>query len=244
MRRIFVTPEAISGKQLHITGDLAHHLGKVLRLTPGTHVTVSCGDGKLHEAELQVFERDAIEGVILSTTEDVQETAVEVVLYQGMPKGDKLELVIQKCTELGVSRVVPVETSRAVVKLDDGKARKKQERWQKIAQEASEQSKRSTVPEVTTLMSWKEALQDMQEGLTIVLWEEEQQKHLREYLGGTDAKRINLIIGPEGGLSESEVETLLAQGAVSVSLGKRILRTETAAMTAVALVLYEFGELG
>ena len=179
--------------------------------------------------------------------ENLQETAIEVVLYQGMPKGDKLELIIQKCTELGVSAVIPVETSRSVVHLDNSKAGKKLERWQKIAQEASQQSKRVQVPTVGPYYNWKQFLNHLsqQNGLTIVFWEDEQTQSLKALLRSQAEKpqRINLVVGPEGGLSEDEVEQLRALGAVSASLGKRILRTETAGMAGISMVMYEFDEL-
>ena len=176
------------------------------------------------------------------------ETDVELILYQGMPKGDKLELIIQKCTELGVSAVVPVETARSIVHLDSNKAAKKIERWQKIAQEASQQSKRIQVPQIGPYLQWKQFLQQIQreDGLTIVFWEDEQTQGLKALLRNQTEKPkcIQLIVGPEGGLAEDEVEQLRQLGVVSASLGKRILRTETAGMAGIAMVLYEYDELG
>lgn len=246
MRRIFVEPEAINGQRLEITGELVHHLGTVLRLTSGEKIAVCCGDGKVYQAELQEFGRDKISGEILAESAEEQETKTAVHLFQGMPKGDKLELIIQKCTELGIAKIVPMNTSRAVVKIEAGKAQKKHERWQKIALEASQQSKRITVPEVSLPLSWKEALREMQEGITIVLWEDEDKTSLRQVLEGLEGvpEQINLVIGPEGGLAEEEVAQLQAQGAYCASLGKRILRTETAGLAALTMVLYHYQELG
>ncbi|MBO5140272.1 MAG: 16S rRNA (uracil(1498)-N(3))-methyltransferase, partial [Peptococcaceae bacterium] len=139
MRRFFVAPEAVQDDMVQFDAELARHMGKVLRLNVGEQVTVSTGDGTAYLVELTEFMKDAVTGRIVERMENLQETAIEVVLYQGMPKGDKLELIIQKCTELGVSAVIPVETSRSVVHLDSSKAGKKLERWQKIAQEASQQ---------------------------------------------------------------------------------------------------------
>ena len=163
-----------------------------------------------------------------------------------MPKGDKLELIIQKCTELGITKIIPLNTQRAVVKIEANKAQKKQERWQKIALEASQQSKRITVPEVSLPLTWKEAIREMQEGLTIVLWEDEDKTTLRQVLEGLEnvPQQINLVIGPEGGLTAEEVAELQAQGAYCASLGKRILRTETAGLAALTMVLYHYQELG
>ena len=247
MRRFFVAPEAVQDDIVQFDAELARHMGKVLRLTAGEQVTVSTGDGTAYLVELTEFQKDAVTGRILERMENLQETAIEVVLFQGMPKGDKLELIIQKCTELGVSAVVPVETSRSVVHLDSGKAAKKLERWQKIAQEASQQSKRVQVPTVGPYYNWKQFLQHLSEqnGLTIVFWEDEQTQSLKAFLRSQAKKpqRINLVVGPEGGLSEEEVEQLRALGAVSASLGKRILRTETAGMAGISMVMYEFDEL-
>ena len=247
MRRFFVAPEAVQDDIVQFDAELARHMGKVLRLTAGEQVTVSTGGSTAYLVELTEFQKDAVTGRILERMESLQETAIEVVLFQGMPKGDKLELIIQKCTELGVSAVVPVETSRSVVHLDSGKAAKKLERWQKIAQEASQQSKRVQVPTVGPYYNWKQFLQHLSEqnGLTIVFWEDEQTQSLKAFLRSQAKKpqRINLVVGPEGGLSEEEVEQLRALGAVSASLGKRILRTETAGMAGISMVMYEFDEL-
>ncbi|MBQ2777273.1 MAG: 16S rRNA (uracil(1498)-N(3))-methyltransferase [Peptococcaceae bacterium] len=247
MRRFFVAPEAVQDDIVQFDAELARHMGKVLRLTAGEQVTVSTGGSTAYLVELTEFQKDAVTGRILERMENLQETAIEVVLFQGMPKGDKLELIIQKCTELGVSAVVPVETSRSVVHLDSGKAAKKLERWQKIAQEASQQSKRVQVPTVGPYYNWKQFLQHLSEqnGLTIVFWEDEQTQSLKALLRSQAEKpqRINLVVGPEGGLSEEEVEQLRALGAVSASLGKRILRTETAGMAGISMVMYEFDEL-
>ena len=247
MRRFFVAPEAVQDDIVQFDAELARHMGKVLRLTAGEQVTVSTGGSTAYLVELTEFQKDAVTGRILERMDNLQETAIEVVLYQGMPKGDKLELIIQKCTELGVSAVVPVETSRSVVHLDSGKAAKKLERWQKIAQEASQQSKRVQVPTVGPYYNWKQFLQHLSEqnGLNIVFWEDEQTQSLKALLRSQAEKpqRINLVVGPEGGLSEEEVEQLRALGAVSASLGKRILRTETAGMAGISMVMYEFDEL-
>ena len=247
MRRFFTAPEAVQGEYIEFDADLAHHMGKVLRLAPGEQVTVCTGDGMVYVAELESFRKDSVTAKILETLENQKETEVEIVLYQGMPKGDKLELIIQKCTELGVSAVIPVETGRSIVHLDSKKAEKKIERWQKIAHEASQQSKRVQVPEIGPYLSWKQCLNQLKadEGLMIIFWEDEQTQSLKALLKSQEKKpaKINLIVGPEGGLSEEEVNQLREIGAVSASLGKRILRTETAGMAGVSIILYEYDEM-
>ena len=247
MRRFFVAPDAVQDNMVYFDAELARHMGKVLRLSAGEQVTVCTGEGSAYLVALEQFSKDAVTGRILEQLDHLQETSIQVVLYQGMPKGDKLELIIQKCTELGISAVVPVETSRSVVHLDGNKAGKKLERWQKIAQEASQQSKRVQVPTVGPYYNWKQMLKALEqaEGLTIVFWEDEQTQSLKVLLRSQMAKpqRINLVVGPEGGLSEDEVAQLRDLGAVSASLGKRILRTETAGMAGISMIMYEFDEL-
>ena len=247
MRRFFVAPDAVQDNMVYFDAELARHMGKVLRLSAGEQVTVCTGEGSAYLVALEQFSKDAVTGRILEQLDHLQETSIQVVLYQGMPKGDKLELIIQKCTELGISAVVPVETSRSVVHLDGNKAGKKLERWQKIAQEASQQSKRVQVPTVGPYYNWKQMLKALEqaEGLTIVFWEDEQTQSLKVLLRSQMAKpqRINLVVGPEGGLSEDEVAQLRDLGAVSASLGKRILRTETAGMAGISMIMYELDEL-
>lgn len=246
MRRIFVNAEALQEEQLVIEGAKAHHLGRVLRLAPGTQVIACCGDGREYLAELQLFQKDRIVGQILSESQQQQETSVAVTIYQGMPKGDKLEWIIQKCTELGVSRIVPVASRRAVVKLDPLKGQKKQERWQKIALEASQQSKRRFVPEISAPIGWSDMLEQLAaEALTIILWEEENSNGLKQILEQRELpEQINLVIGPEGGLDAEEVAALKHKGAISVTLGGRILRTETAGLAALSMIFYHSGDLG
>lgn len=190
MRRFFTAPEAVQGEYIEFDADLAHHMGKVLRLAPGEQVTVCTGDGMVYVAELESFRKDSVTAKILETLENQKETEVEIVLYQGMPKGDKLELIIQKCTELGVSAVIPVETGRSIVHLDSKKAEKKIERWQKIAHEASQQSKRVQVPEIGPYLSWKQCLNQLKadEGLTIIFWEDEQTQSLKALLKSQEKK--------------------------------------------------------
>lgn len=247
MRRFFVTPEAVQDDIVIFDAELARHMGKVLRLSVGEQVTVSTGDGTAYLVELDRFEKNSVTGRVVERMDNLRETEIDVVLYQGMPKGDKLELIIQKCTELGVHAVIPVETGRSVVHLDSAKAVKKLDRWQKIAQEAGQQSKRVQVPMVGPYYNWKQMLKELEQadGLTIVFWEDEQTQSLKALLRNQaqKPKRINLIVGPEGGLSEEEVEQLRALGAVSASLGKRILRTETAGMAGLSMIMYEFDEL-
>ena len=246
MSRFFVEQQQIEEQQINIVGEMVHYMTSVLRLTSGEEIAVCTGDGYEHIAKLTEFQKDKIIGEIIRSSEVKEETQTQVTLYQGLPKSDKLELIIQKCTELGISRIVPVSTERAIVKLDGSKAAKKTQRWQKIAQEASQQSKRVTTPTIAEPMSWKEALSDMaKQQLNLVMWEDEQTLGMKTYLSQHELPaQIGIIIGPEGGLSQQEVEQLRHNGVVSVSLGKRILRTETAGMAALTMLLYHTGDLG
>lgn len=248
MRRFFIEASDIQGDTIIFNKEQSHHMGKVLRFSLGEQISACVGDGTLYLAELDSFGKDSVTAKITETLTGLLETEIPVTLYQGMPKADKLELIIQKCTELGITAVVPVETSRSIIHLDSGKAEKKLERWQKIAQEASQQSKRVTVPEIGPYLNWKHFLKQLEEKedqLTIVLWEDEQTVRLKEVLRNKkeNIAAINIIVGPEGGLSEQEVAQLREYGVVSASLGKRILRTETAGLAAVSMILYELDEV-
>lgn len=246
MRRFFVPKEAVNNGEIIIKGQLAHHISRVLRLQEGEEITVAVENGEAYYAKLSAFGSDWLKAEILQSLTKEQETKVQVTLYQGLPKGDKLEWIIQKCTELGVVKIVPVIMERTVVKLEPQKAQKKQERWQKIAHEAAQQSKRLSIPEITLPISFEELLTKIEkEAFTILLWEDEKTLRLKTLLEKeTEPERINIIIGPEGGLDAAEVERLREKGAVSATLGKRILRTETAGMAALTMILYHTGDLG
>ena len=157
-----------------------------------------------------------------------------------------MELIIQKCTEVGIAKIIPVLTERTVVKLDDGKKGKRHERWQKIAQEASKQCRRATVPQIGEICTWEEYLTKVSNNEPVlVLWENETARGIKSYLQENNGlNKLTIVIGPEGGLAQQEVDKLLAIGAQTVSLGPRILRTETAGLAALVMVLYELGDLG
>ncbi len=247
MRRFFVAPEAIEGEQLLLDGELAHHISRVLRMKEGDEAEFAPGDGRLYLGRLTEFSKAGVRVELLSVRQAPADTSVQVTIYQGLPKGDKLEWIIQKCTELGVARIVPVVTKRTVVRLDEAKGAKKVGRWQKIAQEASQQSKRLSVPEVGAPITWQQLLDTLRpEDVTLILWEDETTEGLKAFLQKQPMlpARLNLVIGPEGGLEEAEVAELRQRGAHSITLGSRILRTETAGLAALSMVLYQSGDLG
>jgi len=250
MRRFFVSPEDIKGKEVHIKGSDAHHLTQVLRLTEGEEIIVFTGTGLEYQVAIKSISPGLVLGDIRGVTSSDRDSKLSVTLVQGIPKGDKMELIIQKCTELGIAKIIPVLTERTVVKLDKDKKGKRRERWQKIAQEASKQCKRATVPQVEEICTWEQYLASITNKGNIkdpilILWENESTRGIKSFLKeNKNPDQITLVIGPEGGLSQQEVDKLLELGALSVTLGPRILRTETAGLAALIMVLYELGDLG
>lgn len=243
-----VDTEQIKSGKIAITGEDFGHLTRVLRLKKGDEITATDGSGNLYKCLLEeIYQSEAL-GKIISVELDQTESPIEMVLLQGLPKGDKLELIIQKTTELGISRVVPVAMKRSVVQLSTGKAKERTTRWQRIAREAAKQCRRSQVPVVEYATDLREVLDSLNEDALILLpWEGENTQGIKEVLISketSERKQIAIIIGPEGGFDEQEIELAKQYNAVSVSLGPRILRTETAAIVVTALVMYQLGDLG
>jgi 16S rRNA (uracil1498-N3)-methyltransferase len=236
MPRVFVPSERLTGQRVVLDGEPHRHLAKVLRVEPGQVVLVFDGGGTEIEARVLAVGARTIE-LELGERRAVALAPVTITLLQGVPKGDRMDLIVQKATELGVSRIVPVLAQRAVARPSASRAR----RWQTIAQEAARQSGRADVPEVTPPIALPEAVAEVREGTRLVLWEEEHGRPLRSALQG-DA-RIALLVGPEGGLSVEEVVEARTHGFLPVGLGPRILRVETAAIVAVALVQAASGGL-
>lgn len=242
MPRFFVTKEQITPEGITIFGEDAKHISKVLRAKCGEEITVCDGAGMDYQCEITAV-GETVETKILSSQTSKSEPSVEVTLFQGLPKGEKMELILQKCVELGIHTIVPVATEFSIVKLDK-KEEKKIQRWQKIAEAAAKQSGRGRIPSVERVMNWKEALSaaSQLDGVMIP-YEKEQERGLRSFLQDFRGKRtMGIFIGPEGGFSEQEIAAAQQAGIVPVTLGKRILRTETAGMTALAIALYELEE--
>lgn len=237
MRRFFAENLDLEGEKVVLTGDEARHIGLVLRMKPGDEVLLINGGGTECRA---VIESVAENTVTLSVKERQlcsADPGVDVTLFQCLPKQGKMEVIIQKCVELGVSRIVPTVSSRCVVKLD-GKENKLI-RWNKVAQEAAKQSGRASVPAVTAPVELEKA--DLKPfGTVLIAYENEYETTLKSVLRSGKAKGpIALIIGPEGGFTQREVDRVTALGGIAVSLGRRILRTETAGMAALAQIMYE-----
>jgi len=233
MHRFFTAPEQFPS----ITGGDAHQIKDVLRMKIGEAIELLTGDGLVHKARLTNLAKDRIDCEIISSGPADSEPKIKVTLAQGLPKGRKMDLIVEKCVELGVHQIIPMLTERTVAK------EAKLERWQKIAKEASEQAKRAFIPEIKVPAKFSDVLQlKDQFALALVPWEEEDKTSLKQTLAANrSARAILLLIGPEGGFSKVEVESAIKAGFVSVSLGKRILRTETAGFAALAAITYELG---
>jgi len=246
MTRFFVDPRAIAGDRVVLGREDSHHLLKVMRAQVGEAFTVLTG-GLEHDCRLVGAQDGRAVGSVAGSRPAAGEPPVHITLVQGLAKGDKMETVIQHGTELGVCEFVPVATSRAVVKLEPKKASERVERWERIAQEAAEQSRRGAVPRVAPVVTWREAVARCAEfDLALVPWEEggEPLKAVLSSAAGAGVRQVAVFIGPEGGLSPEEVALARGHGARAVTLGPRILRTETAGLAAVAAILYALGDLG
>ena len=241
MKRFFAKPEQIDEREIHITGEDVNHIRQVLRMREGEELWVSDGEKKEYHCRIKDFQEDEILLEILYAQESDYELPSRIYLFQGLPKGDKMEWIIQKCVELGVHAIVPVATKRAVVKLDEKKAQKKVNRWNAIAESAAKQSGRGIVPEVLPVMKWKEALEYARQlDVKMIPYEKAAGINATKQLIASVSfgQSVGIFIGPEGGFEEAEVEAAKEIGAVSVTLGRRILRTETAGMTILSILMY------
>lgn len=236
-----------------IEGDDKKHLRDVLRMKPGETVTICDVTGTDHLCEIESYGEEGAVTHILSRTASNTESPYEIVIYQGLPKADKMDVIIQKCVELGGARIVPVTCTRSIVKLTDKKdIIKKIQRWNRIAYEAAKQCNRSKIPEILPPVTVKEAVQKMtQDGAAFLPWECEEQRSIRSFLNEVKNKNIpakdkstspviSFLVGPEGGFDQSEIDLARQHGIITVTLGKRILRTETAAPSILAMMMYEF----
>jgi len=251
MRRFFVETQQIDHDLVTITGQDAKHLGKVLRLSSGDEIQVFDGSGVEYLVKITSVKPSQATGIVLGRQQGSTEPPLKVNLVQALPKQGKMELIIQKCTELGVGAIYPVETDRTVVKLEGAKGGEKTERWQKVAVEAVKQCGRSYVPKVFLPQSLAELLKlivSKNDTALIMLWEGEKTRGLKKVLSQWENQRdkpeLFLLIGPEGGFTEEEVDKVQAYGGQVVTLGPRILRTETAGMVALGAILYHLGDLG
>lgn len=247
MARFFVSPEAVDKGSglITVTGEDVNHIKNVLRLANGDMLEISDGAGNDYSVVIEKLEKDRIISVIKEVSQNRTEPPVEVILYQGIPKSDKMDLIIQKCVELGVGRVVPVITERTVVRFDGSRdVSAKTARWQKISLEASKQCGRGRIPIVAEPVRFGKALEEARGcELSIIPYEKESTRGLAGCLAMGKYRSVAVFTGPEGGFTEDEIRKAELSGAIPVSLGPRILRTETAGLAVLSILMYELGDM-
>ncbi len=246
MNHFFVSGISERDGLVRITGDDVNHIKNVLRMKAGDELLISDGEGTDYHCSISAFENEEVLCQVIDTESSCTEPTVQFYLFQGLPKSDKLEHVIQKSVELGVYEVIPVEMARSVVKYDAKKQKAKQERWQKIAEGAAKQSRRGIIPEVKSPMSMAKALEYAKENLDLILVPYENFKNMKstkEVINSIKpGMKVGFFVGPEGGFEPSEVKAAEEAGAVEISLGSRILRTETAPLMLLSVLMFQMEE--
>lgn len=250
MHRFFVPPTAIQGDRVTLTGPVVHQLTHVLRLSRGQRIVALDDCGREYTVELQRLERERVEGQIVERSEAQGEPRTRLTLYQAVLKGERFEWVLQKGTELGIAAFVPLLCARNVVRNPEI-LRRKRTRWETIVREAAEQARRGRLPRLAAPLPFAEACPQAQAagGLSLLAWEEETATNLKATLQAEPSNvqlptsNIQLFIGPEGGFTLDEVALAQAQGILPVTLGRRILRAETAGLVAAAIIFYELNDL-
>ena len=241
MHRFFVESGCITQGTVVITGDDVKHISKVLRLRTGDEITVCDSCGSDYVCAIEDISQTQVEAKILSTSPNRAESPLHITVYQGLPKSDKMDYIVQKCVELGAVSIVPVATARAVVKLHDEE--KKRTRWQKIALEAAKQCGRGIIPTVGNVTDLRKVIDSLEpDALNILPYENEDHRRLRQAMSGYSGDKVNIIIGPEGGFDPAEIFAAESKGIHIVTLGPRILRTETAPIAAISAIMYELGD--
>ncbi|MBP3360023.1 MAG: 16S rRNA (uracil(1498)-N(3))-methyltransferase [Clostridia bacterium] len=245
MPKFFVEPSKVRDGKIIIDTEDVKHITRVLRMDTGSKLTVCDTCGFDYLAEVSSVSEKAVICTVLEKEKSDSEPKVQITLYQALPKGTKMEYIIQKTTELGIYRIVPVMMSRCVSKINSrGDGEKKAARWQKIAESAAKQSGRGIIPEVCPPVSFAEALGSLKSAeLAFAPYECEAENGLKGLIHGAAYEKAAFIIGPEGGFDPAEAELLKKSGIATVTLGKRILRTETAGEAVLAMMMYEAGEL-
>lgn len=241
MPRFFVPAPLTVGGSTQLEGGDARHIGGALRMTPGEKLTLCDGAGTDYTCTLTAVDRDTVTLTVDSACPTAAEPSLAVTLYMGLPKSDKMEWIIQKTVELGVCRIVPVATSRSVVRLDGKDAAKKQTRWQKIAAEAAGQSGRGIIPTVEMPLTWKQALPRLAAENTLLCYEGGGAP-IGQLVTPADTA-LSLVVGPEGGFDPAEVEAVTAGGGRIATLGPRIMRCETAPIAALAVLMERSGNM-
>lgn len=240
MHRFFVSPDNINNNSVTISGEDVAHLSKVLRLREGENIIVCDSAGTDYECRIESISKTEAVASVISSTPNIAEPPINITIYQGLPKSDKMDYIVQKCVELGVNKIVPVITKRAVAIPRDGD--KKILRWQRIANEAAKQCGRGVLPQIGEIAEFKTILKNvaLEDNLNIIPYENEKSFKLKNAL--KPVKNINIFIGPEGGFDPEEIELAMTSGIQPVTLGPRILRTETAPIAVVSAVMYDIGD--
>lgn len=240
MYHFFIQAYQVRQDVIKVEGKDVNHIKNVLRMKPSEKVAVTDEDGVEYRCEIRELDEETVWLDVLEKSDVSHELSAEITLFQGLPKNDKMELIIQKAVELGVHEVVPVETRRCVVKLDAKKKENKVRRWNAIAESAAKQSKRSKIPKVSEVVNFQEAV-EMAKGYDVVCIPYEQaegMESLQKFLGQIHSGiKAAVYIGPEGGFEEEEVRAAMENGVMPVSLGKRVLRTETAGMALLSMMM-------
>lgn len=246
MPKFFVTPEFIQEDSIVLKGDNFNHIKNVLRLNSGNEIIINDRQGNDYKCIIKMIGADQILANIQEKSQSDVEPMIKTLLFQSLIKGEKMDLVIQKAIEIGVTEIIPIATTRCVVKLEnEKKTASKVERWQKIAESAAKQSGRAIIPTVQIPMNFKEAIHYSKLYLDkcLIPYEKEKEKGLRSFLGTEHASSFGIFIGPEGGFTEEEVLYAREEGVTPLTLGKRILRSETAGLVALSAIMYEMGEM-
>ena len=244
MNKFFVDESAVGENSIIITGDDYNHIANVLRMKVKEQIYVSTGSDREYLCEIAGFGEDYVNVGILDVYGSNRELPARITLYQALPKGDKMETIIQKAVELGAYRIVPVITDRVIVKLDDKKKDKKVARWNAISESAAKQSKRNVVPVVSEPVRFKDAISEVADmDYAIIPYENaegmDSSREIFETIAkNSDDKSIAVFIGPEGGFSDAEIEHASENGVKPITLGHRILRTETAGMTVLSILMF------
>ncbi|MCI8639625.1 MAG: 16S rRNA (uracil(1498)-N(3))-methyltransferase [Coprococcus sp.] len=242
MHHFFVAPSQVEETRIYIEGTDVNHMKNVLRMKNGEKLMVSDGNNRKYLCEVASYEEGRAFVNILETREADTELSSRIYLFQGLPKGDKMDLIVQKSVELGAYAVIPMETRRAVVKLDEKKAAKRIDRWNGIARSAAEQAGRAVIPRVEEVHSFQDALKRAEEmDVALIPYELcEGMDAARELIRSIrPGQSVGIFIGPEGGFEKDEVEEAVRRGAFPVTLGRRILRTETAGLAMLSILMFE-----
>lgn len=244
MNRFFVDKENIKDNMVEINGDDVKHIKNVLRLKDGDCISICDGCNNEYIASIEDVNKNSVLCKIQEKCDVNRESEVKITLYQALAKGQKMDLIIQKAVELGANEIIPVQTARCVTKVSDvAKENKKVQRWNKIAYGAAKQSKRGIVPQVKNIITFKELLNQVNNlDRVIVPYENEENLYIKNAIKGKQYKNIGIVIGPEGGFEEDEIKSLEQKECDIVTLGPRILRTETAGLATITILIYELEE--